>query len=479
MSCELPLVVDLDQTLVRTDTLLEQIMIVAFKAPLQLPWVVTGLLQGRAIFKRRLCEAAQLSVEQLPYDEEVIAFLREQRALGRGTHLVTAADQAIANQVAEHLHLFDTVQGSDSGLKLQKQNKAEAVRERFAGGYGYIGDSSADLHVWRMADEVLIAGNGARLRRQLAREGRSVHRSFTRPAADFATWRKALRVHHWSKNLLLFAPLLLAQLYDEPWLIIEGVLGFLLLSAVASATYILNDLSDLAADRAHPTKRERPLAAGRLPLRLAAPVALLLLAGGVIGGFLLQASFGGALFAYTALTLLYSFKLKMDPLTDVLTIGALFTLRVIAGMLLFETPISIWLSTFTFMLFTCLALAKRTAELVRAEADGRSIVGRGYVPGDALLTMSLAVAIGITAVLLMVLYMALEASRTGLYQSTEPLFLIPVVLMAWILRILLRAHRGSLQDDPVVFALRDRVSWVHGCAVACLWFLAVMPISPW
>jgi len=176
--------------------------------------------------------------------------------------------------------------------------------------------------------------------------------------------------------------------------------------------------------------------------------------------------------AYAAISLLYTLRLKAEPLIDVLTIGGLFTIRVLAGMLLFATPISLWLSTFTFILFTSLALAKRTAELARADHDGRSVVGRGYLAGDTQITTPLGVATGVAAIIVMVLYMELEARKTGLYVAVEPLFLIPIVLSAWLLRVWMRAHRGVLQDDPVVFALQDSISWIEAIAIVLLWWLA-------
>jgi 4-hydroxybenzoate polyprenyltransferase len=242
---------------------------------------------------------------------------------------------------------------------------------------------------------------------------------------------------------------------------------------VASATYLLNDLRDLAADRVHRSKRYRPLAAGTIPIRSAVTVAVGLMLGGLAAAFALDSRFGWITFAYAAISLLYTCRLKAEPLIDVLTIGGLFTIRVLAGMILFATPISLWLSTFTFVLFTSLALAKRTAELARDHHDGRSsVVGRGYLAADTQITTPLGVATGVAAIIVMVLYMELEARKTGLYMAVEPLFLIPIVLSAWLLRVWMRAHRGVLQDDPVVFALKDVTSWMEAAAVVLLWWLA-------
>jgi len=472
----LPLVIDLDGTLVHTDTLLEQLVLVAFKAPGRAPSMLFALLKGRAAFKRAVAQAAQLDVRTLPYDEALLTFAADRKSAGASVHLVTAADQSIADGVAAHVGVFETAQGSDGRTNLKGSTKAAAVAERFRDGFAYVGDSGADLPVWRKAREVLVMGGGSGLYGRLAREGLGPHHAFAWPSGGLRDWLTALRVHQWSKNAVLLVPLVLSQQFLNPEILLRAAIGLVLFNLVASATYLINDLSDLAADRAHPTKRQRPLAAGKIHIRTAAPTALLLLLGGLAGTLLLHPAFGLVSLGYVVTTLFYSFTLKAQPLIDTMTIGGLFTVRVIAGMVLVDSPVSPWLGAFTFMLFTSLALAKRNGELVRAQQAGRPVVGRGYLAGDALLTTSLGLATGVTAVLLMVLYMELEARMTGLYANVGPLFMISVVLAAWILRVWLRAHRGELQDDPVVFALKDRTSWFHAGAVALLWLAAVRPI---
>lgn len=474
MAPPLPLVIDLDDTLVRTDTLLEQLVFVAFKAPQRLPQAFAALFRGRAVFKRTVAEIANLDVAVLPYNEAIVAHAAERRAEGGAVHLVTAADQSIADKVAAHLGIFETAQGSDGQTNLKGARKAEAIAARFPDGFAYAGDCGADVHIWRRAAEILVVGGGSGLRARLTRENLELRHDFPSAASGPRTWAKALRVHQWAKNAVILVPLFLSQQYADPSVLVRALIGFLVFNLVASSTYVLNDLSDLAADRAHPTKRRRPIAAGAVHIRSALPLALTLLIGGVAASVWLSPAFGAATLAYVVTTLLYSFFLKAQPLIDVMTIGGLFTLRVVAGMLLIATPISLWLSTFAFLLFTSLALAKRHGELARAQVQGRTVVGRGYLSSDTLVTAPLGVSSGVTAVLVMVLYMELEARMTGLYPRVEPLFLIPAVLAAWILRIWLRAHRGTLHDDPVVFALKDRVSWGHAGAVVLLWLASTL-----
>lgn len=475
-----PLVVDLDGTLVRTDTLLESLLLVAFQRPWQLPGVLTSLGHGRAAFKRAVADNAGLDCASLPYDDAVLELIAARQAGGGAVHLVTAADQNIADGVAATLGVFDSATGSDGRRNLKSANKASHLAAQFPDGFDYVGDSPADAPVWRASGSAIVAGNAAELVRRLARDGLAVE-TLPRPAANLRTWTKALRLHQWSKNALLFVPLLLSQQFVDPALSLRVVTGFILFGLVASATYLINDLSDLAADRMHRSKRFRALPSGLIGIGIAAPLAAAMLVTGLIGAMLLLPVFGAALLAYAGLTLLYSFRLKREPLVDVTVIAGLFALRIIAGMVIIDHPASIWLVTFTMVLFLSLALAKRTAELVQASKDGRgagavAVKGRGYLPGDAPLTLALGIATGVVSIVVMVLYMSIEAMPTGLYLRNGPLMMIPIVVGLWIMRIWVLAHRGTLDDDPVVFAIRDRASWLHAAAVGGLWMLAVMPI---
>jgi 4-hydroxybenzoate polyprenyltransferase/phosphoglycolate phosphatase-like HAD superfamily hydrolase len=471
-----PLVVDLDDTLVRTNTLFEAVLAIAFQQPARLPATLATLRHGRARFKRTVADAAGLDCAILPYDEAVLGAIADRQAAGGAVHLVTAADQSIADGVAATLGLFDSATGSDGRTNLKSANKAAHLAERFPHGFDYIGDSPADTRVWHAAGSAIVAGDRGGLTRRLERQGLAVT-ILPRPQPRVRTWLKALRLHQWSKNALLFVPLVLAQEFVDPALTLRVIAGFVLFGLVASGTYLINDLSDLAADRLHRTKRFRALPAGLIGVGTAFPLALLLLFGGLAGALLLHGLFGATLAAYAGLTLLYSFKLKRLPLVDVAAIAGLFALRIIAGMVIIDHAVSLWLVTFTMVLFLSLALAKRTAELVQAGIDGRGAVkGRGYLPGDAPLTMALGIATGVVSIVVMVLYMTMEAMPTGLYVRHGPLLLIPIVVGLWIMRIWVLAHRGTLNDDPVVYAIRDRASWFHAATVGGLWMLAAMSL---
>jgi 4-hydroxybenzoate polyprenyltransferase len=293
-----------------------------------------------------------------------------------------------------------------------------------------------------------------------------------RTETSLSMWINALRLHQWIKNLLIFVPLILERRFD----LVDcrnTVAGFIIFGLVASATYLINDLKDLESDRDHRTKRLRPLASGRIPVKTAIALAAILLTGGLASAFWLVPDFGFTLLAYVAITFAYSFKLKSEPLFDVFTIGLLFTLRLLAGMILLDDPISLWLSGFAFMFFMSLAMAKRHSELTASiHATGTTPKGRGYEPEDTGLTRAFGIGSALIAFLIMVLYFQFRAMATGLYDNIEILYILPLAQFAWTLRIWLKAHRGLLQDDPIIFALKDRISWCFALFIAAAWAIA-------
>ncbi|WP_156677854.1 UbiA family prenyltransferase [Sphingomonas profundi] len=467
-----PLVVDLDHTLVRTDTLVESIVWILFHAPFRLFAVLAALPAGRAAFKAAVARAARLDCASLPYDEEILALIRDRRTAGGEVHLVTAAHESIAAGVAAHLGLFDRVIGTAGDDNVKGARKAARIAAAIAGPYAYIGDSRSDVPVWAAAEERLIVSRRPDFVARIGREGIVPAAVLARPGGGPRAWVSALRLHQWPKNAILLAPLALSQQIGNPRAALTALAAFLLFGLVASATYIVNDLADLAADRVHATKRHRAFAAGRLSPLDGLAAAAALMAAGLGLAFALHAGFGLYLAGYVGLTLLYSFRLKREPLVDVLVIGGLFSLRILAGMAVLDQPISLWLTSFTMMLFTGLAMAKRHAEVIRAARTGRALPGRDYEPGDAPITAAIGVGAGVASTLVMLLYMQFEASLTGLYVRTGPLFVMPVVLASWLMRIWSRAQRGNLHDDPVIFALKDGVSWGHAAAIAILWVAA-------
>lgn len=464
------LVVDLDGTLMRGDLLHESTLKLAQRRPVLLPLLPLWLAGGKARLKQRIAEQVSIDPATLPYDPELLAWLAEQRAAQRRLVLCTASDRRYAEAVAAHLGLFDEVIASDGERNLAGSGKARALVERFGEhGFDYAGNSRADLRVWPHARRAVVVNADAALQRRASARF-DVERIFPPPARSARTWLRAMRPHQWLKNLLVLLPLAGARHVDPAALLLAGLLAFLAFGLCASAVYILNDLLDLESDRAHPSKRLRPFAAGELSVPQGLGFALLLLAGAAALALLLPRLFGLWLAAYFGLTLAYSLHLKRRVIADCLTLGILYTLRIVAGCAAMGLQPSFWLLAFSLFLFISLAFVKRFSELSAVLKQGRNETrGRGYLASDLGLVQAMGVASGFGAVLLLALYID-NSTVSRLYRQPELLWLTIPVQFYWISRMWMQAQRGNMHEDPVVFALRDRYSLVCGLLfVATLW----------
>ncbi len=464
-----PLVVDLDGTLIHTDLLVESALL-ACRQRLGTLFALPGWLsQGKAVLKRELASRAEVEIASLPFNAPFLAWLREQHAAGRTLVLATASDMHYARQVQDHLGCFDSVLASENGHNLSAENKRAALVARYGeGGYDYAGNASDDLAVWRSARQAIVVNAAAGLQAQI---GIPVSEVFPAAGRRLQAWGKALRLHQWLKNVLLFLPLLAAHRF-EPAAWLPAVLGFFAFGLCASSVYLLNDLLDLTADRHHPRKRLRPFASGRLPALHGALVApcLLVLALGM--AFALSPPFAMVLLGYYTLTLAYSFQLKRIAMLDVMTLAGLYTVRIVAGAALTGITPSFWLLSFALFFFLCLAFLKRYTELVGLrERKGHKAKGRGYAADDASLIATQGSAAGYIAVLVLAFYINSQ-EVWALYHEPRWLWGICVLLLYWLNRSWWLAHRGQLHDDPVIYAVMDRGSRIILVLVLCLLAIA-------
>lgn len=470
MSLGVPLVVDLDGSLIRTDMLAECLFAALARDPLSTTRAVLTSPRGRAALKARLAAIATPDIESLPYNEAVLERLRQARSEGRKTALVSAADQSLVDAVAQHTGLFDEAHGSDGQHNLKGPAKAAFLTERFgAGGFDYVGDARADLAVWQEARTALTVGAGPALIAEVERTGvAAVHLDTPSSGiAGTAPYLRAMRPHQWLKNVLVLLPLLAAHSEDTlAWA--AGFLAVVAFSLTASSVYLLNDLLDIRADRAHPRKRNRPFASGRAAI----------LPGALLGGVLLLVAFAVALVlpveflvalgVYYALTLAYSLKLKRLLVVDIITLAGLYTIRVIAGAAATGIWLSPWMLAFCGFFFFALAAVKRQAELVDARISSRrSIAGRAYRVEDWPVVTMIAVSAGHAAVLVLAIYIA-SPDVQHLYRAPGFLWGVCPVLLAWLCRLVFITHRGQMSDDPLVFALRDRWSYAAAGAILAL-----------
>ncbi|WP_424813610.1 UbiA family prenyltransferase [Roseococcus sp. YIM B11640] len=466
----LPIAVDLDGSLVRIDTLHEALFALLREAPLSVLSAGTLLRQGKATFKRRIALAHTADVEAMPFNEELLAWLWAERAKGRRIGLFTASDQAVADAVAAHLEgLFDEVRGSDGSTNLSGSRKADAIAAVFPEGFVYVGDAPVDAGVFARADAAVLVGDVPRLRASLP-EGRRIEAEFPGQRPGWREWRRALRLSHWSKNLLVFvAPLLGLAVERAPEILLEALLLFILMGMLASATYLVNDLFDLSSDRRHPVKQNRPIASGAISARLGAVAAAGLLAAAFALSLLLlpmQATI--ALLAYLATTLTYSLALKRMPIVDVITLAILFTIRIFAGSVLMDEAVSLWLLTFSMLFFVGLAMVKRYAELRRVVSEGGGgVSARGYTAADLPLLLGAGLASGFSAIVIFTIYLIQEQYPRDIYRMPALLWILVPIIMVWLLRVWHLALHGRMNEDPVAFALHDRFSLALG-AVALL-----------
>jgi 4-hydroxybenzoate polyprenyltransferase/phosphoserine phosphatase len=470
-----PLAVDVDGTLLRADLLAETVLAYLRGNPLRIFAVLGWLLQGKAALKRRLAERVDIDVSMLPVNEELVAFVEAERARGREIHLATASDALVAAKLAQRFGFVDGVIASDGTRNLKGETKARVLAERFPQGFAYAGDHAADLAVWRAAEESVIVGASPAVLRA-AQAIRTPSHVIPRRRAGLKTIARAARVHQWAKNALVAVPLVLGGKAFDAGAWTTVLIGLVLLGILASSTYLLNDLWDIDDDRRHWSKKTRAFASGRLPIAaglVAAPIGIVV---ALAGAAMISSAAFAAFATYLAVTLAYSFRLKKVAVLDVFTLAGLFTLRLVIGIALAGVPASPWLLVFSMFLFSSLSFAKRHTEVVRVAASGAvKAGGRGYVADDRPFLIAIGVAAGMSAVLVMVLYLIDEAFRAGFYTTPAALWTFPCVLFLWLGRVWVLSGRDELHDDPVAFAVKDRASLLLGAIMALAFVAAVWP----
>ncbi len=470
-----PLVVDLDGTLIRTDLLVESASQFLIQNPLAFFKPLLWLLRGKTVLKTELAQRVRIDASALPYNTDVLDWLRAEKQSGRRLVLATASHRVLADQVAHHLQLFDEVLATEGDTNLKSTAKAQALVDRFGvAGFDYVGNDWPDMQVWAKAHTAHVVDAPAALLSRAQAQGPvgQVFRSDL-PSKPMAML-KAMRLHQWMKNLLVFVPLMAAHQYADASRDVLALMAFVVFSLTASSVYLLNDLVDVQDDRHHARKRHRPFASGALGLVLGWctwPL-LLLLAIGLSAAFM-PVLFSVSLGVYFVLTVAYSLHLKQLAVVDVLTLAALYTLRIIAGAAAIDVAVSFWLLLFSMFIFLSLALIKRYSELKVARDAGKTgaLRGRGYEPDDLELVSSLGGSAGFIAVLVLALYIQ-DGQAAHLYATPQLIWLACPVMLFWISRAWLIAHRGRMHDDPIVFALKDKVSWGVGVFMVAVLALA-------
>ncbi|WP_347986878.1 UbiA family prenyltransferase [Methylomonas sp. AM2-LC] len=472
-TAQTPLCVDLDGTLIHSDLLLESLLLLLKRNPLYVFLLPLWLSKGKAALKAQIAQRVVLNAAALPYNQAFLAWLETEHQSGRELWLCTASNHRLADLVATHIPIFTGVLASSDELNLSGQRKAAQLVEKFGEkGFDYCGNAHIDLKVWQHS-QAAIAVNCKESLSQEAGKLTELRAVFPKTNGFFKPAIKALRPHQWAKNVLIFIPLAAAHKLTNNGAIEQALLAFLAFGLCASSVYLLNDMLDLEVDRQHPRKCKRPFASGNLSLIAGFFLVPLLLIAALLIASQLPVRFCEVLGAYYTLTLAYSFGLKRIVLIDTITLAGLYTARIIAGATAIAVPLSFWLLLFSVFLFFSLALVKRYAELDAMQRQGKlKAAGRGYHIEDLPILHSLGTASGNLCVLVLALYIN-SPEVQSLYHHPQAIWMLCVLLLYWISRVWLKAHRGKMHDDPVVFAMKDRISLAVGALAAIAVTLAV------
>lgn len=469
-----PLVVDLDGTVVKTDTLLESLFILLKRKFLFAFILPFWLMKGKGFLKHQIAKHISLDVSRLPYNLELLAFLQKEHSKGRTLVLATAADYSIACKVADHLSIFSSVLASTPECNLKGLNKLKVLLDKFGEkGFDYAGNENVDLKIWTHANGGVVVNGSERLVKE-ARKVTNISHVFNCQRNKFGIFLKAIRIHQWVKNLLIYAPLILAHKVMDYSVWLNGLYAFSAFSILASSVYLLNDLLDIENDRHHHEKRYRPLASGDLSISAGIITAFLFFIAGITISLLLPLKFLFVLGVYYIITLAYSLYLKQVVLVDVITLALLYTTRIIAGGVATDVNISQWLLAFSVFIFTSLAFAKRYSELHNLRKSNKEASrGRGYFASDLEQLANFGTAGGYIAVMVLALYINSPEVK-GLYKHPDAIWLICPLFLYWISRIWLFAHRGQMHEDPIVFAVKDRATYLIGLGVIGIIIIAAI-----
>lgn len=469
-------IVDLDGTLIKSDLLYESFIRLIKKKPYYFFHVILWLIKGKAYCKKKIAEYVDLDISTLPFQKKLIKFLKSKRDSRCKIFLYTGATEKYARQIVDHLGIFDGFLSSCSQVNLTGENKIKHIKEKFKDEpFSYIGDSREDVHIWRCSSGAVLVGAPSSLVKKVSAIT-SVEKIIKKDKGVLPSLVKAIRPHQWAKNLLIFVPVITSGEFFNLAFLKVAILGVCSYSFCASSVYLLNDLLDLDADRVHHKKKSRPLASGDLPIIMGVIFIPVLLGLSLFIAYSIKVDFLFLVLGYFVFTTLYSFFLKKLLLVDVISLALLFTLRIIAGHVINSIEISHWLLSFSFFIFLSLAFVKRFSELLNLkiksiDKSGQRTIGRGYLVADLDLVGRLGVSSGIISVLVLSLYIS---SHKVLLVYSQPfyLWLLCPLIFYWISRVWILTHRGEMNEDPIVFAIKDRVSYFVGLLAFLIVFLS-------
>jgi 4-hydroxybenzoate polyprenyltransferase len=467
MSDNTPLILDIDGTLLKSDLLWESIAALAARHPFRALLIPLYVLRGRPALKHFLARESGLDVNEVPLSPTAMGLIGEAETEGRTVILASGSPQSMVDQMAERVGANEGW-GTDRLRNLTGSSKLTKILEEHD-SFDYVGNSWVDIPMWK-ASRKAIAINPKRLAVWLGRRARPDLEIMRDKRPAWRSWLRALRMHHWAKNTLIFLPALAAHLAPSADLATQLLAGFAAFCAMTSAVYLLNDIADLSSDRRHPEKHNRPLAAGEISISHSLVVAGVLAIGAAALAWYLSTRFAAVLGSYLVITTVYSVALKRKLMIDVIVLATLYTLRVIAGAALVDVPLSRWFLAFTVFLFLSLALVKRVAELHELrEREGEKAAGRRYTVDDLNVLIGLGTAAAAASALVYCLYITSD-DVLRLYARPDALWIGLPLFLYWIARLWALAGRGLVREDPVAFTLRDRGTYAVAIGfIVTLW----------
>lgn len=465
--------VDLDYTLISADILVEQIVSYLKSKPLAFFQILLWLLKSKQNLKEKLYENVHLEYGELPYREEVLRYLKQEKENGKKLVLVTASSIKIAQNINNHLKLFDEVYGSDSTLNLKGKNKAKFLEQKFGRNqFTYIGDSIVDLPIWKKSKNSILVSN-ARIMNLILEKQKNFSCNLLSYRTKIEDFFKLVRLHQWVKNLLIFVPLLFAHKFNDVYVIGQSIFAFISFSLVASSVYIFNDLVDIKNDRKHPGKKKRPIASGVISAYTALSIALLIFLLGIVIALSINYKFTLICLIYIFLNLVYSFAAKRIPIVDIFLLSTFYVLRILSGSFATEIPVSNWLLAFSIFFFLSLATLKRYVELNLSSNSEKNIYGRPYDINYLNLFQVLGINSAFASAIVLILYINSEKVYT-LYKSPSLLWFDAFLLLFWLTLLWNHSKSKDIDYDPVLVVLKNPIFLLVSILMVVIWILAMI-----
>lgn len=465
--------VDLDYTLISTDILIEQIIKFLKRNPFKIFLLVIWFFKSKRYLKKKLFENVKVDYLNLPYREEVINFIKQEKERNKKVVLITATYYEIANQINSQLKIFDEVYGSNENISLKGKNKEKFLVGKFGiGAFSYIGDSISDLPIWRKSRKSYLVSN-SRFMNFLLKKRKNFAGNLLPNETKLVDFFKLLRLHQWVKNILIFIPLLLAHEFQNFFAISRSIIAFFSFSLLASALYIMNDIIDIDNDRNHPTKKFRPIASGYFSAYTALFISFITFTSALILGWQVNYTFILILLAYVLINLFYSLWAKQVEILDIFTLSIFYVIRLYAGSVATNIQISNWLLAFSMFFFLSLATLKRFSEIKLSNSSPRESFGRPYSPESSNFFLTFGIASSFASIVVLILYINSE-KVLGLYRNPNFLWLDAFLLLLWMSIIWNLANKGKIDYDPVFESLKNPTLVLLELGMIVVWFMALL-----